>query len=185
MILFRCFAWDEAAGPRVRGGPLWFPRMLQGDGRHDNPALYGCLYVSSDPVSAAVERLAHLAGNSIAATDLVRRGNPLALATVEVPDPVELVDLDDPTVLVREDLRPSQVATGDRATTQAQATDLFERHGDALGLRWWSTFESFWANVTLFDRAEPRLDVADVHVLDVGDDLVREAADFLGLPIAT
>jgi hypothetical protein len=184
VIFFRCFAWDEAAGPRARGGPLWFPRLFQGDGRHDNPALYGCLYVSTEPVSAAVERLARLAGTSIAASDLVRRGSPLALATVGLPDPVELVDLDDAAVLVQEDLRPSGVATNERAITQAQAAGLFERHGAAAGLRWWSTFESLWANVTLFDRSEPALSVEDVHPLDVGDDVVREAAEFLGLAIS-
>jgi hypothetical protein len=86
---------------------------------------------------------------------------------------------------VQEDLRPSEVATNDRSTTQVQAADLFQRHTGALGLRWWSTFESFWANVTLFDRAEAFVDVSDVQPLDVGDDVVREAAEFLGLPIST
>lgn len=185
MILFRCFAWDEAAGPRVRGGPLWFPRMFQGDGRHDNPDLYGCLYFTYEPISAAVERLARLAGTSIAPSDFRRRGRPLAIATVEVADRAELVDLDDPAVLLREKVRPSRVATHERATTQAQAAELFGRHGEAAGLRWWSTFESLWSNVTLFDRADPHLAVEDVHPLDVGDDVVREAADFLGIPIST
>ncbi|HYY33345.1 MAG TPA: RES domain-containing protein [Gaiellaceae bacterium] len=185
MILFRCFAWDEAAAARARGGPLWFPRMLQGDGRHDNPALYGCLYVSTEPVSAAVERLARLAGTSLAQSDLVRRGYPFALAAVELSDRAELVDLDDPAALVREELRPSRVATNERSVTQVQAGELFERHPNAAGLRWWSTFEALWANVTLFDRAEPLLEVADVKPLEVGDDVVREAGEFLGLPVST
>jgi hypothetical protein len=185
VILFRCFAWDDAADPRARGGPLWFPRMFQGDGRHDNPGLYGCLYASREAVSAVVERLARLAGTSLAASDLVRRGFPLALATVQVANNADLLDLDDPTVLVHEELRPSQVATNDRALTQVQAADLFRRSGAAIGLRWWSTFESLWANVTLFDRAEPFLEVADVKALDVGDEVVADAAAFLGLPIAT
>jgi RES domain len=185
VILFRCFAWDEAAGPRARGGPLWFPRMLQGDGRHDNPALYGCLYASSEPVSAAVERLTRLAGTSLAQSDLSRRGYPFALATIDLSDSAELVDLDDPAVLLREDLRPSSVATNDRSSTQTQATALFGRHPQASGLRWWSTFESLWANVTLFDRAGEFMEVADVKALEVGDDVVRDAADFLGLPVST
>jgi hypothetical protein len=93
--------------------------------------------------------------------------------------------LDDPAVLEREGLRPSRVATDDRTLTQAYASDLHARHSDVAGLRWWSTFESLWANVTLFDRAEPLLDVADVQRLDVGDDVVREAAEFLGLSATT
>ena len=83
MILFRCLAWDKAASPTSRGGPLWFPRMLQGNGRHDNPDLYGCLYVSVEPVSAVAEQIQRLAGTSLEAPDLVRRGLPLALATVD------------------------------------------------------------------------------------------------------
>jgi RES domain len=185
VILFRCFAWDEAAGARARGGPLWFPRMLQGDGRHDNPSVYGCLYVSSEPVAAAVERLARLAGTSIAQSDLVRRGLPLALAAIELSDEAELVDLDDPAVLLEEGVRPSRVATNDRSVTQVQAEDLFSRHQHAAGLRWWSTFEALWANLTLFDRAEAGLSVEDVQALEVGDDVVRDAADFLGLSVSS
>jgi RES domain len=185
VILFRCFAWDAGVSARARGGALWFPRMLQGEGRHDAPALYGCLYVSSEPVSAVVEQLAGLTGTSIDARDLSRHGLPLALAAVELDDGAELLDLDDPAVLVQEELRPSRVATGDRATTQGQASELFQRHGEVVGLRWWSTFESLWPNITLFDRAETVLEVSDVQRLEVGDDVVLEAAEFLGLSVST
>lgn len=185
MILFRCLAWDEASSPRARGGPLWFPRMLQGDGRHDNPTLYGCLYVSAEPVSAVAEQFDRLTGTSIDAADLVRRGRPLALAAITLPDDTLLVDLDEPSVLEREGLRPSRVATHNRSITQAGAAEVYSRHPQAAGLRWWSTLEALWANVTLFDRAEELLAVEDVHPLGLGDDVVIEAADFLGLPIST
>jgi hypothetical protein len=75
------------------------------------------------------------------------------------------------------------VATNERSTTQRQAVQLFERHAEGVGLRWWSTFESLWPNVTLFDRAEDALGVVDVQPLDAGDDVVQEAAGFLGLPV--
>jgi hypothetical protein len=185
VILFRCFAWDEAVSARARGGALWFPRMLQGEGRHDVPTLFGCLYASSEPISALVEQLAGLTGTFLEPGDLSRHGHPLALAALELADDAALVDLDEPKVLQREALRPSQVATNERSMTQRQAEDLFRRHAGAVGLRWWSTFESLWGNVTLFDRAERALEVSDVQQLDVGDDVVREAADFLGLPIST
>jgi hypothetical protein len=159
--------------------------MLQGEGRHDAPTLYGCLYASVEPLSAVVEQLAGLTGTSIEPADLFRHGHPLALGALELDDGAELLDLDDPEVLVRERLRPSRVATNDRSTTQEQALELFERHAGAVGLRWWSTFESLWANVTLFDRAEGALEASDVQALEVGDDVVREAADFLGLPVST
>lgn len=183
MILFRCFAWDESVTERARGGALWFPRMLQGEGRHDAPTLYGCLYASSEPVSALVEQLAGLTGTSIEPPDLFRHGKPLALGALELDDGAGLLDLDDPEVLLHEELRPSLVATNERSTTQGQAVELFERHAEAVGLRWWSTFEALWPNVTLFDRAEGALGVVDVQPLDAGDDVVQQAADFLGLPV--
>jgi len=184
VILFRCLAWDKAARPAARGGPLWFPQLLQGSGRHDNPTLYGCLYASSEPVSAVAEQLDRLVGTSLEAPDLVRRGLPLTLATITLDDAAALVDLDDPAVLVGEGLRPSQVATNDRSVTQAGAANVFTRHAEAAGLRWWSTIEALWPNVTLFDRSEELLALDDVHPLDLEDDVVLEAADYLGLPIA-
>jgi hypothetical protein len=185
VILFRCFPWEAESEHAARGGALWFPRMFQGAGRHDNPLLYGCLYVTEEAVSAVVERLQGLRTTSLEPPDLKSRGRPLALAALELADEADVVDLDDPAVLEGEGLRPSLVATNDRSLTQAQAGELFARHAAAAGLRWWSTFESLWANVTLFDRAEPVLSVADIKRLEVGDDVVVEAADFLGLPIAT
>jgi hypothetical protein len=185
VILFRCFAWDASVEARARGGPLWFPRMLQGEGRHDNPGLYGCLYTAVEPVSAAVEQLASLAGTFLEAADLYRHGRPRPLAALELTQQAPLLDIVDPPGLAREHLRPSRVATNRRSITQASAADFFKGHTEALGVRWWSTFESLWANVTLFDRAAPAVDVADVQPLDVGDDVVVEAADFLGLSIST
>lgn len=181
MILFRCFPWDAAVRARTRGGALWFPRMLQGDGRHDNPELYGCLYVSEEPVATVVEQLARFVGTSLAEADFVRPAGRLALAAIELAGDADVVDLDEPRVLVREALRPSQVATHGRSLTQGHAAELFERHARAAGIRWWSTFESLWANETLFDRAGDDLRLEDVHGLGPGDDVVREAADFLGL----
>ena len=185
MIVFRCLAWDKAASPTSRGGPLWFPRMLQGNGRHDNPDLYGCLYVSAEPVSAVAEQFQRLVGTSLEAPDLLRRGLPLALATIDFGESGELVDFDDPSVLVGEGMRPSQVATNDRSITQAGASEAFSRHPEAVGLRWWSTIEALWPNLTLFDRAGELLAVADVHPLALGDGIVVEAAEYLGIPIST
>jgi hypothetical protein len=113
----------------------------------------------------------------------VRRGLPLALAAIVFDERGELVDLDDPAVLVGEGLRPSQVATNDRTMTQAGAGEIHARHPQAAGLRWWSTIEALWPNVTLFDRSDELLGVEDVHPLELGDGIVVEAADYLGLPI--
>jgi len=181
LILFRCFAWDEAARSRSPGGPLWFPRAFQGDGRHDNPGVYGCLYLTDREESGVVEQLAGFRGSRFVPAMLRRGGFPLAVAAIDLPYDRELLDLDDPRVLGRERLRPSLVATRSRATTQPQALALYERHPAAAGLRWWSTHESQWANYTLFHRARTALRLRTVRPLEADDPAVAAAADYLGL----
>jgi len=184
VILHRCLAWNERAAPDAPDGALWFPRPYQGEGRHDNPVVYGCLYLSEQPLSCVVEQLARFRGQRLTPALLLRRGLPLALAELELPDDTQLVDLDEPTVLRRERLRPSRIATRDRAVTQPQALALHEKHAEAAGLRWWSTFESQWLNVTLFDRAASALRLGSVRTLEVADDQIAAAADVLGLRLA-
>jgi len=181
VILHRCFAWNERAGDDGPDGPLWFPRLYQGEGRHDNPDRYGCLYLSTSPLSTVVEQLARFRGQRLLPSLLRRRGLPLALADLELNDEAELVDLDDPVVLRRERLKPSRVATRDRRVTRPQALLLHDRHRRAAGLRWWSTYEALWINVTLFDRAAPRVRVRSVRALTLADSTVVEAADLFGL----
>jgi hypothetical protein len=181
VTLYRCFAWEERAPPDAPDGPLWFPRPYQGDGRHDNPDAYGCLYLADRAVSCVVEQLARFRGQRLAPVLLRRRGLPLALAELELDPSAELVDLDAPGVLAREHLRPSLVATRRREVTQPQARALHHRYPDAAGLRWWSTYEALWANVTVFDRARPKLGVRAVRRLAIDDAAVLEAADFFAM----
>jgi len=184
VTLYRSFAWREAARPTEQDGPLWFPRIFQGDGRHDNPDVYGCLYLSDRPESCVAEQLAAFRGQRLTPSLLRRRGLPLALARLELDDERELIDLDDPSVLKRERLRPSAVATRRRETTQPQALALFRRHPRAAGLQWWSSWEALWANVTIFDRAAKALKVIDVAELTLAHPALRQAAEFFGLRIA-
>jgi hypothetical protein len=181
VILYRCFAWNERARKDGMDGPLWFPRPYQGEGRHDNPDLYGCLYLADRAVSCVVEQLARFRGQHLTASLLRRRELPLALATLELDDGAEVVDLDNPTVLRKERLRPSVVATRHRTLTQPQARALYESHPAAAALRWWSTYESLWANVTLFDRGSIALRLQEVHALTLEDPAVGEAADFFAM----
>jgi hypothetical protein len=184
VILHRCLAWNERAARDAPDGALWFPRPYQGEGRHDNPLVYGCLYLSEQPLSCVVEQLARFRGQRLSQALLRRRGLPLALAELELPDDAQLVDLDEPAVLRRERLRPSRVATRERTVTQPLALALHEKHDEAAGLRWWSTFESQWLNVTLFDRAASALRLGSVRALEVDDDAIAAAADLLGLRLA-
>jgi hypothetical protein len=181
VILYRCFAWDDRARPSDPDGPLWFPRTLQGEGRHDNPDLFGCLYLSEQAVSTVVEQMARFRGQRLRPSLLRRRGLPLALAELELAAGAPLVDLDDPAVLRRSRLRPSRVATRRRDVTQPQARALYAQQRHAAGLRWWSTHEALWTNVTLFDRAAPRLRAVSVRALSLDDPAMGEAAEFLGL----
>lgn len=187
MTLWRALPWRARSAPDEPGGVLWFPRELQGAGRHDNPDRYGCLYATEDPVSAVAECLAPFRGSGrLSDAMLTRAGLPLALAELRLADAgagEACVDLDDAHVLVRERLRPSQVATRSRDVTQAYAGDLFERHPRALGLRWWSTLEANLANVTLYDRAGPHLSSERVRPLTLSDAHVRDAAELLGLAL--
>ena len=181
VILYRCFACDERAPATETDGALWFPRIYQGEGRHDNPDLYGCLYLADRAVSCVVEQLARFRTQRLTSALLRRRGLPLALAELELADKAELLDLDDPVVLRRERLRPSAVATRHRTVTQPQARALFEAHKKAAGLRWWSTYEAQWANVTLFERAARSLRVLAVQALTLEDPAVVAAAEFFGM----
>src|SRR5947199_10846252 len=134
VIFHRCFAWNRSIATGAEGGALWFARAYQGDGRHDNPDAYGCLYLAEQAVSAVVEQLARFRGSVLVPQVLVRRGLPLALAALDLDDRAELVDLDDPRVLAARRLRPSHVATRLRSVTQPQALALYR--GGAAGLRW-------------------------------------------------
>lgn len=183
MILHRCFAWNRAAAPDAQDGPLWFPRIFQGEGRHDNPDVYGCLYLADRAVSCIVEQLAAFRGQRLTKSLLRRRGLPLALATIELDASATVIDLDDPAVLRRERLRPSRVATRSRSVTQPQALAFYRTHPDAAGLQWWSSWEALWANVTVFDRAASSLRLADVRELTIDDPAVLEAGEFFGLRV--
>jgi RES domain len=182
VILWRLLPWQADARPTDPGGALWFPRELQGAGRHDNPDRYGCLYASEAPVSTVAEALAPFRGTgALLPAMLVRAGLPLALARLQLEDDSDLVDLDDPRVLARLRLRPSRVATNGRAITQAYAAHIFAERPETIGLRWWSTLEASLINVTLYDRAARRLTLADVEVLAPEHLAVGEAAELLGL----
>lgn len=182
MILWRLLPWQPSVPPTNPGGALWFPRELQGAGRHDNPDRYGCLYVGESPVSVLAEALAPFRGTgALTSGMLVRGGVPLSLAQLELHDGARLIDLDDPSSLLDAELRPSEVATSIRTTTQSYALRLFDAHPELVGLRWWSTIEASLINLTLFDRIVSALKVIDIASPTLDHPAVRDAAELLGL----
>jgi hypothetical protein len=184
MILWRLLPLVPDVAPSSPGGALWFPRELQGTGRHDNPERYGCLYLSESPLSAVAEALTQFRGAGVLTQGMLIRANlPLALVQVDCAGDKRLLDLDDPEVLTSTRLRPSQVATKARAVTQAYAARIFDAHPAAVGLRWWSTLEASLTNFTLYDRAASALRLVDSETLTLDHTATQEAADLLGLTI--
>jgi hypothetical protein len=184
-VLYRVFPLDPRAGDTEDGGALYAPRALQGGGRHDNPDHFTALYASRAARSALAERLQRFRGREISDEHLTRPdGRRFALVAIEDSRLGALVDLDEPTELVRRDLRPSSIATGQRAITQPIALVLFREGGPGFG--WWSTIEATWANVTLFaERAvrELRID-GEPEVLTTALPLLVEVAERIGVRLA-
>jgi hypothetical protein len=183
-VLYRLFPRVEGAPPEEPGGPLFVPRLDQGQGRHDNPDAFGTLYLSRVPVSPVAERLTSLRGRIVTDDYLVREGARLSLQIVDESDLERLLDLDDPENLVARSLRPSSVATRNRETTQPIARALYDE--GAAGFEWWSTIEASWINVTLFeDRVAGRLSViGEPEPLTLDHPAVREAAEAVGVALA-
>jgi hypothetical protein len=182
MRLWRVFPWDVDAMAGARGHPLWIPRQLQGAGRHDNPELYGAMYLSERPAAAVAETIAHLRGQVLDDADLERGGLRLAVVELDADVNGRLWDLDDPRVLVQRRLRPSMVATRERGTTRKWAASLFRARPLRDGIRWWSTLEATSIHLTLFDRALPRIEPAsEPEPLRAVHMAVREAAETVGV----
>ena len=181
--LYRAFPWDADAASGESGGPLHVPRQTQGFGRHDNPELFGTLYLSRTKAAAAAEVIRMLRTPALRDAELRIEGAPIALAGFEEPDDLDLLDLDDPTTLGARGLRPSGVATRDRERTQAVAADIF--HDGYGGFEWWSTIEASWINVTLFqERSVDRLRITEEpEVLTIHHPAVIEAAGVVGLDL--
>jgi len=140
------------------------------------------MYLCEAPTACVAEALLPFRGRPFREAMLRRSGRPLALCRYRLDRRAELIDLDDPEVLAALGLRPSAVATRDRARTQAQARRLYDERPRAAGLRWWSPVESSWINATLFqDRAEPLLSAGPLRELGPGDAAVAEAVALLGM----
>lgn len=160
-------------------------RDHQGAGRHDAPSHYGAWYCARDAVSAIAEAMQYLRGNAVHDADFQRAdGLTKAIVRLRFDGSLRLVNLDDASELVRRRLRPSQVATTRRATTQPIAVAVFGE--GAGGLEWWSSLDAEWINVTLFhERVLPHTTLdAPPRSLSVRLPEVQEAADRLGIELA-
>ncbi|MPZ97730.1 MAG: RES domain-containing protein [Dehalococcoidia bacterium] len=126
-MLYRVFPQTVDAAIDEPGGPLYVPRARQGRGRHDQPARYGAMYASRQGQSAVAEAIQAFRGRVLTDARLRRMsGRPLALAAFRDDVLERIVDLDDPAELLARGLRPSAVATRNRAVTHAVAREIFQ-----------------------------------------------------------
>lgn len=154
MKLFRVFPFDSNAAPNEKGGVLYTPGSTAG--RIANPDLYRELYLSLQPEAAIAETLGRLP--TWHPDDFLRaNGNPLVLATYELPDDAPIIDLNSVKALAAFGIeRPSEVVTRNRKITQSWARTIFERPG-YIGARWWSFYNPDWTSVGLWNTVELRV----------------------------
>jgi hypothetical protein len=174
MTLYRVVSYIDGAKAHEPGGPFFIPP--QGRGRLDNPDLYSVLYAGENRVGCVAEAF----GRIPVWTASMFGGFPLlpgslrALVTFETTAPRSAVrDLDDPRALVEHSLRPSDVITRDYADTRAWARSIFSRRR-WRGVRWWSYYESRWANVGLWDPSGLKL--KNIEPLTSSHEAVEAAA---------
>lgn len=183
--LFRIFPWDKVTrNPFRYGGPFFVPRSKQGSGRHDIPHLDGILYTSLELLSVFAEHIQGFRGTALRAEDLDRPdGLVNAVAQFRLEDESNLLNLDDPHVLSRYQIRPSQVMTRHRPTTRDLSQRLYNT--GASGFLWPSSLESSWINASLyFQRVQSSLSLSsEIRPVSVEIPEFRAAAEVLGIKI--
>jgi hypothetical protein len=103
-------------------------------------------------------------------------GSVRALATYDLADSAAILDLDDAKALVEWGLRPSDIVTRARGTTQAWARKIFSS-GRFAGVRWWSFYSPEWASFGLWKYSS--LSVKSVERLGPESPQVEEARLYL------
>jgi RES domain len=183
MRLFRVLPYVSSAAENEPGGVFFRPPT--GKNRADAPdGSYACLYVGDTPEGAIAEAFGRFDMWDEAlfaadpATPLVP-GSRFTLVSYELSDAAQVRDLDNAQTLLDEHLRPSEVVTRDRTTTQAWAGRIHVR-GTYQGVRWWSYYDAGWHSVALWDLVHlstvgrPRiLSVHDAHVQQSALTIVR------------
>ncbi len=143
------------------GGPLYVPRDKQGNSRHDIPQLTGVLYTATTPQSPLAETIKFYRGQTI--TDrffIVRKEFHKALVSLDLEDKMPLADLGNAAFLVKRNFSLSESVSRDRQMTQKIAERLYNE--EFSGIRWPSTLNSSWTNVSLFaDRCQRHLSIVD------------------------
>ena len=183
MIVYRVFPYLPAARPGAPGHPDYLHKP-QGKGRLDNPADYDLWYFAVMPEGAIGE----VFGNFTMWVDDMFEvpflpGARRALGRYELPDDLDILDLDDAQALLDRGLRPTQVVGRNRAASQTWALRIFqERTHDGsrkwIGVRWWSYQRPQWPVIGLWTAPgeSPAHRIVDVSPLDLKHPAVADAA---------
>jgi hypothetical protein len=94
----------------------------------------------------------------------------------DLDDDSPILDLDNAAALLRLGLKPSEVVSKHRKSTQAWALRIYQE-GTWMGVRWWSRWESSWGIHGLWDLTSFR--VHDVMRLSREHLAVAQAARIL------
>ena len=178
MRLYRVYAHLDGAAVGAPGHAGYiYPRQVSG--RWDNSADYLLVYAAATPDGAVGESFGRIPEWS---NDMFQvpylPGARSAIATFELDDAKQLINLDDAGNLVARGLRPTQVVIRDLAFTQPLARSLFrETNADGnrrwAGIRWWSFWAPQWPVFALW---VPPGEVSPLRLLDVEELTVSHPA---------
>lgn len=121
MLVYRVFPHLPTA-ERGDSGDAMYVHRPQGRGRLDNPDRYDIWYFGLTPETAVAESFADLAVWRAGMFDFpALPGARRALGVFDVPDEARILDLDDANAPRDRALRPTQIVSRIRPTTQAWA----------------------------------------------------------------
>lgn len=126
VIVYRVFARDPKAKPGQPGHHTYLHHP-QGKGRIDNPHMYDAWYFAEKPEAAVGEVRGDVSvwSDEMFETPFLPGGR-YALGRFRLPDNVALLDLDHASHLAERNLRPSEVVSRVRNTTQGWAASIFQ-----------------------------------------------------------
>ncbi len=184
--LYRAFIWDGKNSGHKSGpySPLFVSRENQGKGRHDIIDKDGILYCSYDKCSVIAEILAPFSNRSIG-SDVVKRlfdniNSTTAIAHFNIARDVNIANLTRASSLTKLKLNPADIATMNRTTTQAISRRIFDLKTMYTGFSWWSSIESQWTNVSLFQsRLNKSIKISKIELIDIHSNYFQKAIDTL------
>ncbi|MDQ2679695.1 MAG: RES family NAD+ phosphorylase [Candidatus Eremiobacteraeota bacterium] len=184
MRVYRVCIYLPNAAPNEPGGVFFIPPNQAGT-RIGNSKHYQTLYVGDSAAGVCAEAF-NFGRYRLRWTSEMLRGRPdipgsyRALAWYDLEDATVLCNLDDPSELLAQSLRPSEIITRDYAQSQAWALRLFQQR-KWRGLRWWSYHDARWASVGLWSR-----DIIKAHGVErltMSNPALSEAADVLKIEL--